>query len=122
VLAEEDDVTLFEPKIVERLNAAREHGDGYHGWLTATKIANGIGQRKAVEAALAGAQHLFVVREGQEAKALGAKANSKLWGLKSWDEELEEAEPETPAPAVEPELELELEPSDPSDADELGWR
>ena len=114
-LAEEDDVSLFEPKLVARLEETRERGDGYHGWLVATKLAAGIGQRKAVESALENAPHLFVMREGIAAKELGAKANSKLWGLKAWALEEEE---ETAAIDEQ----RELEPADPHDADELGWR
>jgi hypothetical protein len=113
-LAEEDDVTIFEPKLVAKLEETRAAGAGYHGYLVATQLANGIGQRKAVEAALNGAPHLFVLREGQAAKALGAKTNSKLWGLKSWgEEELEAAEPATaPTEPLELLVEHDHEPPD----------
>lgn len=122
-LAEEDDVTLLEPQLVTALEEARSAGDGYRGWMNGTRLAGRISrQRKAVESALSGAPHLFVLRQGQEAKALGAKSNSKLWGLKSWTDN--EPEPELAAEPIvaAEELDLGLEPSDPRDSDELGWR
>lgn len=86
----EDDVAILEPQLVEGLAALREAGDGYGGagWITATRLAAKI-QRKRdlVTKALEGAPHLFVLKQGLEAKDIDpkVKSNTKLWGLKGWD-------------------------------------
>ncbi len=88
-IAEEGDTTILEPLISEHLSAARGQKKGRkgEGWLTATEIAKDLERRRLdVTKAVEGAPHLFVCLTGESAKALGAKANAKLWGLKEWTE------------------------------------
>jgi len=90
-ISEEGDAAMLEPVIHEWLVTAREENRGLHGWHTADQIRAGLkARRTAVQNALEGASHLFVLVTDQEAKNLGAKSKrAKLWGLREWDREVE---------------------------------
>ena len=86
-LAAEGDATHLEPQVHQWLEAQREVGTGRNGWHVVRDIAKGIEARDgATRKALEGAPHLFALVTGDEAKALGAKHNAKLWGLRQWAE------------------------------------
>lgn len=88
-IGEEGDATILEPVIYEHLAAtkAKKGGRKGGGWQTSTEIAKDVERRRIdVKKALEGAPHLFVSLTGAEARALGAKANAVLWGLKEWTE------------------------------------
>jgi hypothetical protein len=104
-LRAEGDLSLLEPLVAEHLAELRARGQGYggKGWATYATIAQGIERRRPdVKKALDGAPHLFRERTGEDAKALGAKRNARLWGLASWDDAPAEAAHAMPA---QPELE-----------------
>jgi hypothetical protein len=88
VIGEESDHTLLEPQIHAYLERSRETKADTQGWQTTDQIRAGIEARRvAVQKALEGAPHLFVMVTGDEAKNLGAKSKAaKLWGLREWTE------------------------------------
>jgi hypothetical protein len=88
-VGEEGDSAIIEPLVYEHLaeTRAKKAGRNKEGWKTSTEIAKDIERRRVdVKKALEGAKHLFVCLTGQSARALGAKANAQLWGLKEWVE------------------------------------
>jgi hypothetical protein len=88
-IGEEGDTTILEPLIYEHLAGAKASKGGRkgEGWQTSTEISKEIERRRVdVKKALEGAPHMFVSLTGEQAKALGAKANAVLWGLKEWTE------------------------------------
>jgi hypothetical protein len=88
-LAEEGDATILEPDLYEHLatNRANKRGRKGQGWQTGTELAKDLERRRVdVKKALEGAPHMFVSLTGVQAKALGAKSNAVLWGLKEWVE------------------------------------
>jgi AAA domain-containing protein len=108
-LAEEGDAHHLEPMIHEWLGKQRAAGTGRKGWHVVRAIAQGIESRDGhARKALEGAPHLFAVLTGPAAKALGAKHNAKLWGLKEWPEA--EGEAAAPEATEQPELEVPDEP------------
>lgn len=99
-LRSEGDHSLLEPVIAEHLGELRQRGQGYggKGWVTYATIAKGTERRRNdVKHCLEGAPHLFVERLGEDAKALGAKSNSRLWGLTTWDDAPQSAQQHGPA-------------------------
>lgn len=86
-VGEEGDTAILEPLIYEHLALTRAKGGGRknQGWQTGTEISKEIERRRVdVKKALEGAPHIFESRTGEQAKALGAKANAVLWGLSDW--------------------------------------
>lgn len=89
----EDDVAMLEPVLAAKLRELREAGDGYgdergRGWFTSRNLAEKARKgKKPVDECLKAAPHLFTMRTGQAAVALGAKKTAKLWGLNEWDAE-----------------------------------
>lgn len=87
IIGEEGDTAILEPHIYEHLAAvkAKKGGRKGQGWQTSTEIAKEIETRRVdVTKTCEAAPHLFVCMTGQDAKALGAKASAKLWGLAEW--------------------------------------
>lgn len=96
-IAEENDVSMFEPLIYEALAKSRAEKTGAkgEGWMTAQNLADALERnRSAMLKACEGAPHLFIERTGEAARALGKKSNARLWGLREWDpvEEMPEQE------------------------------
>jgi hypothetical protein len=102
-LGTEGDLSLLVPLLAEWLENARSQsrGAGGKGWFTYSEIAKEMGRRRAdVGKALEDATHLFAMRTGEDARALGKKTSAKLWGLVDWDDA-----PADAPPAAEPEPE-----------------
>lgn len=98
-LRQEGDLSLLEPVIADFFAAARakKRGAAGQGWYTATELAAamkqaGDGRRRTdIQKALNSGGHLFVARTGEDARTLGKRATSVLWGLREW--EVDESEP-----------------------------
>lgn len=87
-IATEGDPVLLEPDLAGELQRRRDSDEARHGWSTASDLATAIGRhRKSVGKSLESAPHLFTLRTGAAAKALGARPNAKLWGLAAWADE-----------------------------------
>jgi hypothetical protein len=97
-IAEEGDTAILEPLIYEHLATTKANKGGRQGegWQTSTEISKDIERRRTdVTKSLEGAPHMFVSITGSEAKALKAKGNAVLWGLKEWTD-VETTAPEIP--------------------------
>ncbi len=87
-IAEEGDASMLEPLIYAELAKARgeKTGANNEGWMTGEEIRKNIDRRRVdVIRCCEGAQHIFIERTGEAAKALGKKSNARLWGLLEWE-------------------------------------
>lgn len=103
-LGHEDDHAILEPLLAEALRELRAQKGGYsgEGWVTVNNLADKVERhRKAVRLCLEGAPHLFALRTGEDAKALGAKnKTTKLYGLTEWEGGVEVQAPSAAPPAA----------------------
>jgi len=112
-VSEEGDVSALEPVVAAALAESREQNSKRHGWLTAIELGKVTHNRRVdVQKALEGAPHLFSLRAGADAKAIGGHVNSKLWGLAEWDDAvqqpLRDVDEATGALSIDEEIDLDL--------------